>query len=44
MAKQTSEWMTRLVEKYRIHSEKSKPIKILTEEQLKRIKKNDGKN
>ena len=34
MAKQTSEWMTRLVEKYRIPSEKSKPIKILTEEQL----------
>ncbi len=45
MSKSTSDWMDRLVEKYTIPTEKvEKPKKILTEEQIKIIKKDNGKN
>ena len=45
MSKSTSDWMDRLVEKYSIPTEKvEKPKKILTEEQIKIIKKDNGKN
>jgi|TARA_B100001175_G_C19188292_1_gene485496 hypothetical protein len=43
--KSTSDWMDRLVEKYAIPTERvEKPTKILTEEQIKIIRKNNGKN
>tara|TARA_B100001564_G_scaffold124961_1_gene104306 strand:+ start:496 stop:627 length:132 start_codon:yes stop_codon:yes gene_type:complete len=43
MSKSTKDWMDRLVEKYSIPAEKvEKPVKILTEQQIKIIK--DGKN
>ena len=45
MSKSTSDWMDRLVEKYTIPTEKvEKPKKILTQEQIKIIKKDNGKN
>ena len=45
MSKSTSDWMDRLVEKYTIPTEKvEKPTKILTKEQIKIIKKDNGKN
>ena len=43
MSKSTKDWMDRLIEKYSITTEKvEKPVKILTEQQIKIIK--DGKN
>ena len=43
MSKSTKDWMDMLVEKYSIPTEKvEKPVKILTEQQIKIIK--DGKN
>jgi len=43
MSKSTKDWMDRLVEKYSVPTEKvEKPVKILTEQQIKIIK--DGKN
>lgn len=44
MSKSTSDWMDRLVEKYTIPTEKVEKPKILTEEQLKIIKKQNGKD
>jgi hypothetical protein len=44
MSKSTNDWMQRLVEKYRIPTKTEKAKRILTEQQIKIIKKEDGKN
>ena len=43
MSKSTNDWI-RLVEKYRIPTKTEKVKRILTEQQIKIIKKEDGKN